>query len=446
MEHREAESSATPTLDARQPAAARPMSPLHLLLITVGVVFVAELLSMVGLEALWGVPEAVEAGIDILVLSLVVVPLLYLSLYRPLNRYVAQLEGTTEALRYSEEKYQTLVEHSPVGIFIHRGGRIVFANRRMYSMFTCAASTLVDADPFGLVIPEDRERLAALLDPPRGDAAPPEIELRALTPDGNPRWLIARSTRIPYREGESILGTVVDITPRKRLEEELRRLSMQRLEVQEEERGRLARELHDGVGQSLSAFKFLVEHALGQPHAGERRQQMELLQELIPKIQETIEDVRRMSMALRPSTLDDLGLLATIRWFLGEVQGTCPHLELHHRLQVAEAQVPDPLKITIYRTVQEAVNNVAKHCGACRVEVVLELRDGCLCLEVADDGKGFDPADLLYRQPEVRGLGLGNMEERVQLSGGRFDLFARPGQGARVRATWPLPAAETSVA
>jgi len=124
------------------------MRPLHLLLITVGVVFVAELLSMVGFETLWGVPEAVEAGLDILVLSLVVVPLLYLALYRPLNRYVAQLESTAEALRYSEEKYQTLVEHAPVGLFIHRGGRIVFANRRMYTMFTCAASTLVDADPF----------------------------------------------------------------------------------------------------------------------------------------------------------------------------------------------------------------------------------------------------------------------------------------------------------
>jgi PAS domain S-box-containing protein len=415
-----------------------PVYPLRLFVLTVALVFATELGIMVWLEILWQAPEMLEVVIGSIVLTCVVAPLLYGTLYRPLNRYVAQVRRAGEALRYSEKKYQTVVEDSPAGIFIYRDGQIVFANQRLRRMLGEIGVSPEGPDLLETVPAEDQARLHALVNPaavPAGDA--PEIEFRVRPRDGRVRWLSGRTRRIRYKGAGSVLGMVLDITARKELEEEVRHLSAQRLQVQEEERGRVARELHDGVGQSLSGIKFLVEHTIGTAYPGERRGQMESLRKLVPKLQDTVEEVRRMSMALRPSTLDDLGLLATIRWFLRELRVSCPHIAVEQRLEVVEPEIPEALKIVIYRTLQEALNNAAKHCGECNVEVVLEHRAGGLQLAVADDGDGFDPGSVRRRDPASRGFGLASMRERVELSGGVFQVTAAPGAGTRVRAEWP---------
>lgn len=424
---------------------ARPVSPRRLFLVTLGTVFVVELLIMIWLELIWAAPEMWEVVIDSLVLAVVIAPLLYWTLYRPLNRYVEQVRKAGEALRYSEKKYHTVVEHSPAGIFIYRDGEIVFANQRLTEMFGISASELVGLDPREYVAEEDREQLRALVNPAGGERGEsPEVEFRVTPPSGPTRWVNARSTLVRYKGATSVLGMVLDVTERRNLEDELRQVSAQRLHVQEEERARLARELHDGVGQSLSAIKFLVEHTLGQAYPNERRGQMERMRALVPKIQDTVEDVRRMSMALRPSTMDDLGVVATITWFLREMKAACPNLIVEHRLEVEEPQVPEPLKIVIYRTLQEALNNAAKHCGDCRVDVVLERSDSHLRLDVTDDGLGFDLDAVRSRAPDTRGFGLASMRERVELSGGVFAIHSEPGGGTRVRAEWPMPAEAVS--
>ena len=219
--------------------------------------------------------------------------------------------------------------------------------------------------------------------------------------------------------------------------EELRLLSSQLLTAQETERGRIARELHDGIGQSLSAIKFRVEDALGQLAKGSTESTVSTLDNLIPLIQGTVEEVRRITMDLRPSTLDDLGILSTIAWLCREFQATYSTLEIKREISAKENEIPNALKIVIYRVLQEALNNVAKHSGADKVTISLRKKDNTIQLIIEDNGCGFDVEEALSVESSERGFGLGSMKERTELSGGTFIINSAKGSGTFVLASWP---------
>jgi len=219
--------------------------------------------------------------------------------------------------------------------------------------------------------------------------------------------------------------------------EELRLLSSQLLTAQETERGRIARELHDGIGQSLSAIKFRVEDALGQLDKGSTESSVSNLVNLIPVIQSTVEEVRRITMDLRPSTLDDLGILATIAWLCREFQSTYSTVEIKREISAEESDVPNPLKIVLYRVLQEALNNVVKHSGANMVTISLAKKDNTIQLAIEDNGCGFDVDEARSVESSKRGFGLGSMKERTELSGGTFVINSAKGRGTFVLASWP---------
>jgi PAS domain S-box-containing protein len=233
-------------------------------------------------------------------------------------------------------------------------------------------------------------------------------------------------------------------------EEDLRFLSAQLLTVEENERGRIARELHDGVGQSLSAIKFKMEDALSHlSHAAgdSARPCIMSLESLIPLLQNTMEEVRSITMDLRPSTLDDLGILATMAWYCREFQKLYSSIRIETEIAAAETEVRDPLKIVVYRVLQEALNNVAKHSRANMVRLCLTRQDDTIELSIEDDGIGFDIGAALSREASERGFGLRSMRERVELSGGSFALESTRGTGTAIRAAWPIgpsPAAPES--
>jgi signal transduction histidine kinase len=219
--------------------------------------------------------------------------------------------------------------------------------------------------------------------------------------------------------------------------EELRLLSSQLLTAQEMERGRIARELHDGIGQSLSAIKFRVEDALGQLDKGSTESSVSTLGNLIPLIQSTVEEVRRITMDLRPSTLDDLGILATVAWLCRVFQATYSTVEIKREIDAEESDIPNPLKIVVYRILQEALNNVAKHSGADMVTISLARKDNTIQLTIEDNGHGFDVEEAFAVESSERGFGLASMKERMGLSGGTFVINSAKGEGTIVRATWP---------
>jgi len=156
-----------------------------------------------------------------------------------------------------------------------------------------------------------------------------------------------------------------------------------------------------------------------------------------------VEEVRRISMALRPTTLDDLGLLATIAWFTREFQVTYPHMEVERLIEIEEFEVPENLKTNIFRIMQEAMNNAAKYSQASKVTVALRQVLGDLQLVVGDNGVGFNPAEA-RRNTTAGGFGLASMRERAELFGGSLILTSSPGVGTMIIARWALSEEPTS--
>mgnify|MGYP001109112358 FL=1 len=217
----------------------------------------------------------------------------------------------------------------------------------------------------------------------------------------------------------------------------LRRLSGLLVTVQEDERRRIALDLHDGLGQSLSLIKLSMESVASLLRAGATSEASESLQQLIPRVKEALVEVRRVSTELRPSILDDLGILPTLSWFFREFETACGHIAVEKTFSIAEHEVPVPLQITLYRILQEAINNIVKHAGADRVRVSLRRADGMLHLLIEDNGCGFDPDSIRCEDDQRRGLGLYSMKERATFSGGIYRLASTPGQGTRIEVSWP---------
>ena len=216
-------------------------------------------------------------------------------------------------------------------------------------------------------------------------------------------------------------------------QERLRALSRRLLEVQEEERRRLARDLHDDLGQALTALKIQLE-SLARSDRGMLQSQVG---ECVATTTHALERVRQLSLSLRPLQLDDLGLGAALRSHLdrqARVGGLTPHFDASEAPRVVG---PD-LETACFRVAQEAITNVLRHAQAKHLWVRLFTADGRLALSVRDDGAGFD-LDAARRRAVVGGhLGVVGMEERVALADGSFELRSAPGQGTVLLATFPL--------
>jgi signal transduction histidine kinase len=241
-----------------------------------------------------------------------------------------------------------------------------------------------------------------------------------------------------------ILEMGIDITEQKRAEEalkesenRLRFLSSQLLTAQENERKRISREIHDSLGQSLSAIKFKVEAMTQEMRESPHKKMAESLETVLPIVQASIEESRRIQMDLRPSTLDDLGILATLGWFCREYQKIYSHIRIEKELAIQEDEVSTLLRTVIYRVMQEAMNNIAKHSKADLIHLSLRRIDDRIELIIRDNGMGFDAGEILSPESFKKGLGLDSMRERTELSGGTFVIESSIGKGTTIKAAWP---------
>jgi signal transduction histidine kinase len=234
-----------------------------------------------------------------------------------------------------------------------------------------------------------------------------------------------------------------EVAERKRAEEALREserqlkiLSSELLKVQENERKRIANEIHDSVGQSLHAIKLGVEGLMHHVEEG-TAPEWQPMRSLLISINFAIEEVRNIYMELRPSLLDDLGVLAATKWFLREFRKMYPEIGIEEDITVREDEVPEDLKIVLFRTLQGAMENIARHSQSCSARVTFGKMNGRFELAVEDHGIGFDSEDVLSMEVLNRGLGLATMQERIESSGGTFTLRSAKGQGTAIRASWP---------
>jgi len=216
----------------------------------------------------------------------------------------------------------------------------------------------------------------------------------------------------------------------KESENKLRYLSSELMKAQETERKRIAGELHDSVAASLGAIKFSIEKVVDQEENDKATKAG--LKDVIKMIQQTIEETRRIMADLRPSVLDDLGIVPAINWFCREYERTYSHICVEKQIDISESDLTDSLKTAIFRISQEAMNNIAKHSKATVVNLVLQKGNGGIELTIWDNGQGFD------LDTTKRGLGLSTMRERTELSGGTCSIESVKGAGTTIRCVWPI--------
>ena len=219
-------------------------------------------------------------------------------------------------------------------------------------------------------------------------------------------------------------------------ENQLRILSSTLMEAQESERKRVAHELHDSIGASLTAVKYGLEREIIHAREGNRGLDGAALSQLTSTVEGTIKDLKRIYGNLRPLILDDLGILAAIRSLVRQFREVRPKVKVEESVQVQENEVPEALKIVIYRLIQEGLNNISKHSEAENAGLSLSRKSGTLVLSIRDDGKGFDLREILSEDAYRTKLGLRSMKERAGLSGGSFTIVSSKGKGTLIRVVW----------
>ena len=227
----------------------------------------------------------------------------------------------------------------------------------------------------------------------------------------------------------------------RRSRNELAALSRQLITAQEVERKRIARELHDSVGQQMGAIKYGLERSVELLAQGRAQESQPILARAVASLQEAMEEIRSIAMNLRPAVLDDLGAASAVSWFCREFAQSYPNLVLREAIAVVDADVPERLSTAVFRSLQELLNNVAKHAQAQHVVVSLSRTAEQLVLEVIDDGVGLEASASSASMRSGRGVR--TLTERAEMTGGQMRLMAGTnGVGTQARIEWPLAPGE----
>jgi hypothetical protein len=361
-------------------------------------------------------------------------------------RDISTLKGAELILRESEERLHGITSNVPGMMFQccrHAGGELQFtyvSNGAKWLLGLDAAAILRENSAFiGLVVAEDAHAFHDSLAQSQKELSFWNWEGRIVTADGEARWINLRAT--PRRYGEDVClwdGVAINITESKTSEEELvnsknmlRELSAHLESVREEERKRIAREIHDELGQTLTALRMDV--SLARLSFGESNPQlMARLQSMTQLVDRTIKTARHVTSSLRPGALD-LGIVAALEWLVEEFIGYAG-IPCELVLGDGDISLGEFSATAVFRIIQESLTNIARHAEATQAEILVASTDGHLCFEVSDNGKGFEPHTVANR----KSFGLVGIRERVAMMEGVFELDSEPGRGTRIRVCVPV--------
>ncbi len=350
---------------------------------------------------------------------------------------ISERKEAEKALRESEERYRELFENAKEALYVHDlGGRYTSFNRAAEQLSGYSRNEIIGKHFSNFVAPRSlkdvRKNLCKKLD----EEGETTYEIDLITKDRR-RVPVEVSSRLIYENGEAIgvQGVARDITDRKRAQEALQTYSRRLIEAQEAERQVIARELHDEIGQVLTAVRINLQSLQRSAQTGS---QPSPIDESLVIVDEALDRVRELSLNLRPSVLDNLGLSSALRWYVdryarrsGIVADLRSDVEDGCRLRVE-------LETACFRIVQEALTNVARHAQATHVLVRLTRSNGNLDLRIRDNGVGFDVSELLKGPTLTSALGLRGMEERAVAVQGHLVIDSAPMRGTEVRAVFPL--------
>lgn len=359
--------------------------------------------------------------------------------FAALMRDLSEVQALATELDNLQRRQRAVFELSPVAIWIADGGHVVYANAAAARLFEVGdGRELSGRSIYEMVNAASHDTLRQQVDRVLGgEIAPARFEGSLVGAKGELREVEIALAALPDHGRTTVQMVVSDLTQNRRtaLEVErsrqmLRQLSANAVEAREADRRRIARELHDELGQRLTALKMDVATLADSTDPAARQARVD---EMLSLIDETVAALRRISADLRPLMLDDLGLSAAIEWLAKDASR---RLGIAIEVQVIELDpAPDgQLAIAIYRMVQEALTNVSRHARASRVRVVLNASDADLVLSVHDNGIGF-PARALQRQGS---FGLLGMRERAIMFGGSLAIDNPPGGGGRLTVRVPL--------
>jgi hypothetical protein len=355
---------------------------------------------------------------------------------------ITRIKATERALQKSEARFGAMTNNIPGMVFQYlaegEGGHFSFVSEGAAAVCGLPPEIL-QSDPNAFMELLTKEEKTSFFEARAGSeksisAWNWEGEIRL--PEGKGKWVNLRAIPQPLESGGMLWdGVLLDITESKQKEAEirnsrelLRQLSAHRDSVREDERKRIAREIHDELGQSLTALKidvdWLAERISHEGRVGERLQSMSRI------LLETVESVRRIARNLRPGMLDDLGLAAAIESLIDQFMGRSD-IDCRLVMNREEFEIDESLAICIYRILQEALTNIARHSGADSIRIILNESEDIICLEVHDNGSGFDT------DSRTHSFGLLGIKERAEMLGGKVEIASVQGSGTSIRVTLP---------
>jgi len=348
-----------------------------------------------------------------------------------LSQYSRELEAQ---VRERTEEIASILENTPAVVFVKdRELRYLFVNSRFEELFGIKREE-IRGKTDDEIFPEEsanslRESDLKVL----GERRPIQVEEQIPRKHGFRTYLSVKFPIYDEQGGvQSLCSIATDITELKKAQDQLRRLSAGIMRRQETERTAIARELHDELGQMLTALRMDAVWVRDHLKANDSRA-AERLESMCRLIDKSIDEVQGMAIRLRPGVLDDLGLIEALEWYTTEFEKRSGIACIFSRGDVPA--IKDVLATAAYRIAQEALTNVARHSFATHVDVGLELERGMLALTVADNGAGFNTGKL----SDSECLGIAGMRERAGLAGGFLDIRSKAGEGTRVVFSVHLP-------
>lgn len=358
--------------------------------------------------------------------------------YEGTARDITERKQAEQALRESEERYRELFENSKDAFFVHdMTGVYVSINRAAETLSGYRRNEVIGRHFSKFMTPEHARQVQRQLQKKLETASETTYEIELITKKGK-HVPVEISSRLIFEHGipVGVQGCVRDISERKKAQEASRNYSRRLIEAQEAERRRISRELHDQVGQILTAVKMNL-HALQHTCAG--KETLSSIADNLKVIDEAVDQVRDLSVDLRPLLLDDLGLVVALRWYLERQTKNCGVAAKFVSGSLDEDdRFSSELETACFRIVQEGVTNIVRHARATRISVRLERVLSDLILLITDDGAGFDARLLRSGTAGAATLGLRGMEERAQAVGGTITIDSAPALGTEICARLPI--------
>jgi len=372
-------------------------------------------------------------------------PQYYEDLIRELEAQNQELKEKQQETEEAIRRYVDLFDFAPIGYFVFdQKGTIIDLNLAGGRLLGLPRNQIIGT-PFSFFVTAESthlfyQHLQKVFSSHHKEACELKITLRY---QKSVSYVSLESVALNTDKGAACRSAAIDMTERKLAEKEianareelvernaqLRRLSSRLFENQEEERCRVAGDVHDSFASLLCVIKNELQPFLGK---GED----DRLNQVLNQLDIAIRDAMRIQKILRSPVLDDLGLFPALNMLSREFQDSHTHIHVEEKFLLEEGKIPDSIKVPIYRIAQEAFYDVATHSGADSVTISLARKDSFIEFVIQDNGQGFDVEEMSTLET---GAGLSTMRERIVLSGGLFHIESAAGKGTTLRASWPFP-------